>query len=152
MSETVRLATIVMLCAGGIFAGGLVWYAWERVWIWRRLTLLEYAVDFRRSLRKADPAMPILLVICAAAAAVFAWRTGDAARTLAVAAIALLATILVSSIVVAEPINSQFRRRPEGIVPPDAERLRRLWRRFHLVRAALGLAAYILLVVAATYA
>jgi hypothetical protein len=152
MSETVRLATIVMLSAGGIFAGGLVWYAWERVWIWRRLPLHEYAVDFRRSLRKADPAMPILLVISAAAAAVFAWRTGDAARMFAVAAIAVLATILVSSIVIAEPINSQFRRRPEGVVPPNADRLRQLWRRFHLVRAALGVVAYSLLVVAATYA
>jgi hypothetical protein len=151
MSETVRLATIVMLGVGGIFGGGLVWYAWERVWIWRRLTLLEYAIDFRRSLRKADPAMPILLVICAAAAAVFAWRTDDSARALAVAAIALLATILAGSIIVAEP-NSQFRRRPEGVVPPNAEHLRRLWRGFHLVRAALGITAYSLLVVAATYA
>jgi len=152
MSDTVRLATIVMLAAGGIFAGALVWYAWERVWIWRRLTLSEYAVDFRRSLRKADPAMPILLLVCAAAAAVFAWRTDDPARTLAAAAIALLATILVSSLVIAEPINSQFRRRAEGVVPPDADRLRQLWRRFHLVRTALGVAAYVLLVAAATYA
>jgi hypothetical protein len=152
MSDTARLSTIVMLGAGGIFAGGIVWYAWERVWIWRRLTLLEYAIDFRRSLRKADPAMPILLVICAAAAGVFAWRTGDWARTLAIAGIAVLATILVSSIVVAEPINSAFRRRPEGAVPPDAERLRRLWRRFHLVRTALAVTAFSLLVVAVTYA
>jgi len=152
MSDTVRLATIVMLAAGGIFAGALVWYAWERVWIWRRLTLSEYAVDFRRSLRKADPAMPILLLICAAAAAVFAWRTEDSARVLAAAAIALLATILVSSLIIAEPINSKFRRRAEGVVPPNADRLRQLWRRFHLVRATLGFAAYVLLVAAATYA
>jgi hypothetical protein len=76
MSETVRLATIVTLSAGGIFAGGLI----------------------------------------------------------------------------AEPINSQFRRRPEGVVPPNADRMRQLWRRFHLVRAALGVVAYSLLVVAATYA
>jgi hypothetical protein len=59
MSNTAHLAAIVMLGVGGIFAGGIVWYAWERVWIWRRLTLPEYATDFRRSLRKADPAMPI---------------------------------------------------------------------------------------------
>jgi hypothetical protein len=152
MSEAIRLSTIVMLTAGGIFAGGLIWYAWERVWIWRRLTLAEYAIDFRRSLRKADPAMPILLLICATAAVVFASRTDQAARTLAMASIALLAAILVSSLVIAEPINSQFRRRPEGVVPPEADRLRRLWRRFHLARAALGVAAYVLLVVAATYA
>lgn len=152
MSDTVRFTVIVMLGAGGIFTGGIVWYAWERVWIWRRLTLLEYAIDFRRSLRKADPAMPILLVVCAAAVAVFAWRTSGEARTLAAVAIALLATILVSSVVVAEPINSEFRRRPEGVVPPDAERLRRLWRRFHLVRTALAVTAFYLLVVAVAYA
>jgi hypothetical protein len=151
MSDTVRLSAIVMLVAGGIFTGGIVWYAWERVWIWRRLTLLEYAIDFRRSLRRADPAMPILLVICAAAAAVFAWQADNPARTLAVPAIAGLAMILVSSIVVAEPINRQFRRRPEGVVPPDADRLRRLWRRFHLVRAALAITAFALLAVAVTY-
>src|SRR5215831_1609694 len=152
MSEAVRLSVIVMLIAGGIFAGGLVWYAWERVWIWQRLTLLEFAIDFRRSLRKADPAMPILLLICGSAATVFATQTDDAARTLALASLALLGTILVSSIVIAEPINSQFRRRPEGVVPPEADRLRRRWRRFHLVRTALGVTAYSLLIVAATYA
>jgi len=152
MYETVRLSVIVMLIAGGIFAGGLVWYAWERVWVWQRLTLLEFAIDFRRSLRKADPAMPILLLICGSAATVFATQTDDVARTLALASLALLGTILVSSIVIAEPINSQFRRRPEGVVPPEADRLRRLWRRFHLVRTALGVTAYSLLIVAATYA
>ena len=68
MSESVRVSMIVMLGAGGLFTGGLVWYAWERVWIWRRLDLHEYAVDFRRSVRKADPALPILLVICGVAA------------------------------------------------------------------------------------
>jgi hypothetical protein len=57
-----------MLSAGALFAGGLVWYAWERVWIWRRLDLPAFAIDFRRSVRRADPAMPILLVICGAAA------------------------------------------------------------------------------------
>lgn len=152
MPDSVRVSVIVMLCAGGIFTGGIVWYAWERVWIWRRLTLLEYAIDFRRSLRKADPAMPIILVVSASSAAVFAWRAGGEARTLAAVGIALLMTILVTSIVIAEPINSAFRRRPEGDVPPDAERLRRRWRHFHLVRAALAVAAFSLLVVAVTYA
>jgi hypothetical protein len=65
MPGALRLATIVMLATGGLFTGGVMWYAWERVWIWRRLALAAYAVDFRRSLRKADPALPILLVICA---------------------------------------------------------------------------------------
>lgn len=151
MSGVVRLATIVMLATGGLFTGGVVWYAWERVWIWRRLPLSAYAVDFRRSLRKADPALPILLVICGTAAAVFAWHTRDAARMLAAAGIGFLAVILVSSIALAEPINNQFRRRPEGVVPPDAEHLRRVWRHFHLVRTALAVAAFAFLITAVSY-
>jgi hypothetical protein len=152
MSDTLRVSVIVMLGAGGIFTGGIIWYAWERVWIWRQLTLLEYAIDFRRSLRKADPAMPILLVVCGTAAGAFAYVTNGTARALALAGIGLLALILASSIVVAEPINSQFRRRPEGVVPPDAEQLRAVWRRFHLLRAALAVTAFYLLVIAVTYA
>jgi hypothetical protein len=89
MSESVQVSMIVMLGAGGLFTGGLVWYAWERVWIWRRLDLHEYAVDFRRSVRKADPAMPILLIICAVAASGFAVVIDGAARTLAFAGIGL---------------------------------------------------------------
>jgi hypothetical protein len=65
--------------------------------------------------------------------------------------IGLLAVILVSSILLAEPINSQFRRRPEGVVPPDAEPLRRFWRRFHLVRTALAVAAFAALITAVFY-
>lgn len=152
MSIALRLSMIVMLFAGGLFTGGIVWYAWERVWIWRRLALADYAIDFRRSLRKADPAMPILLVICVATAGTFASRADGSARTLALVGIALLAVILVASVVLAEPINSQFRRRPEGVVPPDAERLRRVWRRFHLVRTGLAVAAFAFLVTAASYA
>jgi hypothetical protein len=68
------------------------------------------------------------------------------------AGVGLLAVILVSSIILAEPINSQFRRLPEGTVPPDAEHLRRRWRRFHLVRTALAVAAFALLVTAVSYA
>jgi hypothetical protein len=152
MSAALRLVTIAMLAAGGLFTGGVVWYAWERIWIWRRLELSAYSVDFRRSLRKADPALPILLVICATSAVGFAWQTSGAARTLATSGIGVLAVILVSSIVLAEPINNEFRRRPEGVIPPEAERLRRIWRRFHLVRTALALAAFALLITAVSYA
>jgi hypothetical protein len=152
MPAALRPWTIVMLGAGGLFTGGLVWYAWERIWIWRRLDLGAFAVDFRRSVRKADPAMPILLVVCGVAAGVFASLAEGGARALALAGMGLLAVILVGSIVVAEPINSQFRRLPEGVVPPQAERLRRRWRRFHLVRTGLGIAALACLITAVTYA
>jgi Domain of unknown function (DUF1772) len=152
MSAALRLSTLVMLGAGGLFTGGVVWYAWERVWIWRRLPLAAYAVDFRRSVRKADPALPILLVVSAVGAGAFASLTDGAGRMLALAGIALLAVILVSSIIFAEPINSQFRPPSRGTVPPDAEGLRRRWRRFHLVRTALAVGAFTALVTAVSYA
>src|SRR5574341_804083 len=91
-----------------------------------------------------------LLTIVMLAAGAFATRTDGSARSLAFVGAALLASILGSSIVLAEPVNSQFRRRPEGAVPPDAERLRRIWRRFHLVRTALAIAALTCLLIAAT--
>ena len=152
MSTALRLSTVIMLGAGGLFTGGVVWYAWERVWIWRRLALPAYAVDFRRSVRKADPALPILLVIGAAGGGAFASLTDGTARMLAVGGVALLAVILVSSIILAEPINSQFRRLPEGTVPPNAEGLRRRWRRFHLVRTAIAFGAFVLFITAVSYA
>jgi hypothetical protein len=151
MPESLRPWTFVMLTAGALFTGGLVWYAWERVWIWRRLDLRGFAVDFRRSVRRADPAMPILLVICGAAASVFATLSEAVSRTLAIVAIGLLAAILVSSVLIAEPINSRFRRLPEGVVPPEAEQLRRRWRRFHLVRAGMGVGALACLILAVIY-
>jgi Domain of unknown function (DUF1772) len=152
MSELARVSMIVMLGSGGLFTGGVAWYAWERVWIWRRLDLREYAVDFRRSVRRADPALPILLVISGVAGSGFAVVSQGAARTLAFAGIGLLGLILVSSVLVAEPINSRFRRRREGDIPPDADRLRRDWRRFHLVRTFLAVAAFAFLLLAVSYA
>jgi hypothetical protein len=151
MPDSLRPWTIPMLGAGGLFVGGLAWYAWERVWIWRRLDLGAFAVDFRRSVRKADPAMPILLVISGTSAGVFASLSEGEASSLALVGVGLLAVILIASIVIAEPINSRFRCLPEGVVPPDAEDLRRRWRRFHLVRTALGIAALWCLITAATY-
>jgi hypothetical protein len=150
MGGALRLWIIVILGAGALFIGGAVWYAWERVWIWRRLALPEYAVDFRRSLRKADPAMPILAVVCGAAGAGFAALTEGAARAMAINGIGILGLIVAGSIVLAKPINGQFRRRPEGDVPPGAERLRAPWRNLHLIRSGLAVAAYGLFLFAAS--
>jgi drug/metabolite transporter (DMT)-like permease len=95
--------------------------------------------------------MPILLAVCGTAAGAFASLTEGGSRALALAGIGLLATILIGSIVIAEPINSRFRRLPEGEVPPRAEQLRRRWRHFHLARTGLGVVALACLITAVTY-
>jgi ferric-dicitrate binding protein FerR (iron transport regulator) len=57
--------------------------------------------------------------------------------------------VVVASITIAEPINSKFRRLPEGQAPQRAEHHRSLWRRFHAVRNLAALAALACLAAAA---
>lgn len=137
-----QIWTIVTVAAGGLFTGAIGLFAWERVWLWRRMAVDQFAVDFRRSLKRADPAMPILLVITAVGATGLASESDGAKQNLLLVAIACQLIILIGSVALAEPINSQFRRRPEGIAPPGVEGLRSRWRRLHLVRTALALAAF----------
>jgi Domain of unknown function (DUF1772) len=140
--------TVVTLLAGGVFTGAISLFAWERVWLWRRMTLDQFAVDFRRSLRRADPAMPILLAMSAIGAIGLATKSGGGELTLLLVAIGCQLAIMVGSLALAEPINSRFRRLPEGVIPPGAEALRRRWRRIHLARATLALAAFACIVLA----
>jgi hypothetical protein len=132
----------LMLAAGGLFAGGILVVAVERTNLWRRMPVDQYAVDFRRSLARVDPMLPILGALTCAGALVFALNSAGRAATLTWVAVALLAVIIVSSLVVAEPINARFRRVPEGSTPEGAERLRVIWRRFHYGRTLLGIAAF----------
>jgi hypothetical protein len=67
---------------------------------------------------KADPAMPILMVISGAAAGVFASIAEGGSPWLALVAIGLLGVILIGSILVAEPINSRFSPAARGCGSP----------------------------------
>lgn len=132
----------LMLAAGGLFSGGILVVAIERTNLWRRMPVEQYAVDFRRSLARVDPMLPILGALTCAGALLFALNTAGRPATLTWVAVALLGVIIVSSLIVAEPINARFRRVPEGTTPEGADRLRVVWRRFHYGRTALGIAAF----------
>ena len=73
----------------------------------------QYAIDFRRSVYRMDPLMPIMGTISALGAVVFALNSDGRAAALAWIGVALIAVIMVASIAIAEPMNSQFRRLPE---------------------------------------
>jgi len=137
-----EIGSWLMLAAGGLFAGGILVVAVERTNLWRRMPVEQYTVDFRRSLARVDPMLPILGALTFAGALVFALNTSGRPATLTWIATTLLAVIIVSSLIVAEPINARFRRLPEGSPPEGAERLRVVWRRFHYGRTILGLAAF----------
>lgn len=137
------ISGIIMIFAGGLFAGAVLLVAVERVNLWRRMPVAEFAVDFRRSLYRSDPLLPILGALSGASSAIFAVTSnGKAAASLGWTAVALLLVIIGGSVVIAEPINSRFRGLPEGSVPEEAERLRTTWRRFHLARTVLALTAF----------
>ncbi len=131
-----------MLAAGGLFAGGILVVAVERTNLWRRMPVEQYAVDFRRSLARVDPMLPILGALTGVGALLFALHSSGRPAALTWVAVALLGVVIVSSLIVAESINARFRRLPEGSPPEGAERLRVTWRRFHYGRTLLGLAAF----------
>src|ERR1700722_6621359 len=66
-----------------------------------------------------------------------------------IAAQSVVNFVVAGSIAIAEPINSKFRRLPEGQVPQWADHYRTLWRCFHAVRNLAALAALAFLAAAA---
>lgn len=140
----------LMVAFGGLFAGGILFVAVERTSLWRRMPIEQYATDFRRSLYRLDPLIPILGAVSALGAVVFALNTDGPAAVLAWIGIALIAVIMIASIAIAEPMNTKFRRLPEGQAPEGADELRIKWRRFHLMRTAVALVSLGCLAAAAT--
>ena len=145
---TTQLAAWVMLAFGGLYSGAILVYAVDRVHVWRRMPVDQYVVDFRRSLYRADPLIPIMGVLSALGAVVFALNSAGRAAVLAWIGFALIALIMVASITLAEPMNSKFRRLPEGRAPDRVEQLRITWCRFHRARTVVALGALACLVAA----
>jgi hypothetical protein len=131
----------LMALFAGLFGGGILIVAVERLNLWRRMPVDQYVVDFRRSLYRLDPLMPILGALAGVSAVVFALNSSGRAAALAWVGTGLIGVIMVASILIAEPINSKFRRLSEGEAPDGVDQLRVTWRRFHLARTAVALAA-----------
>lgn len=139
---------IALLTISGIWTGAITTIAWERIPVWRRLDLVPRTVDFRRSLYRMDPTMPIVAVVVLALGVVYALRHDGTASTLAWIAFGGVALIVVGSLLLLEPINSQFRRLPEGTPPPSAAALLVRWSRLHIPRSVVAIASLVLFVAA----
>ncbi len=136
-----HLAAWLMVTFGGLFAGGILVVGVERVNLWRRMPVDQYVIDFRRSLYRLDPLLPIMGTLSALGAVVFALNSEGHGALLAWIGVALIAVVMIASITLAEPMNSKFRRLPEGQAPEGAEQLRIMWRRFHWARTVVALGA-----------
>ena len=140
---------IAMMVSGGLFAGGVMSIAAERVPVWRRTSLPDFRIGFGQTLRRVDRLQPALLSICLLSTIGFAVTAAGAARTLAVVAAAGFGLVLVGSVAWLVPIQQTLKSGTE-LPPADMERLRARWLRGHLVRTVAGLGMFIGAVVATT--
>src|SRR5690349_17686174 len=79
----VLMLGIALVVITGIWAGGITTIAWERIPVWRRLDPVPRAIDFRRTLHRMDPAMPVMAVAIIALGIAYALGHHGGARTLA---------------------------------------------------------------------
>jgi hypothetical protein len=144
-----ELWAISMLISGGLFAGGVLSIAWERVPAWRKADFIDFRTAFAHTLRRVDRLQPALLTVCLVSTVGFAVSAGGQARATAVAAAAGLLVVLAGSVAWLIPIQRRLVASEAEQPAPELERLRTQWLRGHVIRAVLALASLILVVVAA---
>jgi hypothetical protein len=108
-----QISAWIMLVSCGLWAGGILVFAVERTNLWRRMPIDQYAVDFRRSLFRVDPMIPILGVIAGAAATIFALQRSGAVKGLAFAGFGFI---------VWRPLLSPSRSTPSSVGCPRSGR------------------------------
>jgi hypothetical protein len=138
-----------MLVSGGLFSGGVVVFAWERVPVWRSLPVAEFRKDFAVTIRRADRVQPALLVASIVATIGFAIGATGAARNLALLAAAGFMATLAASGAILVPLQRRIIAASQTKAPSD-EAMRRRWFVGHLGRSVLGLACFALVAIAAT--
>lgn len=143
------LWAVPMLVSGGLFAGGVILLALERLPAWRDAELLDFQATFARTLRRVDRIQPALAVLALISTTGYSLNAVGEARVFAgIAAFGFLA-ILVGSGAWLVPIQRELI-----VVPPnrtgDMFGLRARWIRGHLIRTLIASAVFILVAVAAT--
>ena len=138
--------TVAMMVSGGLFVGGVVSIAWERLPTWRNVPLTEFRGSFAHTLRRVDRLQPALLSVLLVSTVGFAITAEGPARSLGWVAAAGFVAILVGSVAWLVPIQ---RRLTSGSAV-DAERLRNRWLRGHLIRTVAAIALFIVAAAATT--
>jgi Domain of unknown function (DUF1772) len=136
-----------MLISGGLFAGGVMSIAWERVPAWQRSQLAGFRIGFTHTLKRVDRLQPALLSVSLASTIGFAVTAVGSARTLAVFVAAGFLLVLIGSLVWLVPIQRTLQSGSE-LSAAAVDELRTRWLRGHLIRAITGVALFALAVVA----
>lgn len=139
---------VPMLLGGALFVGGVTWFAWMRLPVWRTMPRAEFERDFAGSIRRADRVQPALLVVTVIAAVGFWLEVAGASRALASAGIAVLLVVLVGSGGYLVPLQRRIIG-SSNAAAREIDAMQRRWSAGHLVRTALALVSFTLLVLAA---
>ena len=130
-----------MVLAGGLFAGAVVNFAWDRLPIWRRMPLAQFIGDFEQTIDIADKVQPAVLVVSIIAAGLFAISTDGLARVLALVAAAGFLAVLVASLAILVPLQRRIIRSQDE--PHELEAMRGRWFQGHLGRSVLSVASFV---------
>ena len=123
-----QISAWIMLVCCGLWSGGILIFAVERTDLWRRMPLEQYAVDFRRSLFRVDPMMPILGVTAGAGATFFALNRSGAATALAWAGVGFIALVFLECGLTSRPLDMLSKRQPATAAPVSAFPTTMCWR------------------------
>lgn len=140
---------VSMMISGGLFAGGVLSIAWERVPAWRASDLPAFRRGFAHTLRRVDRLQPALLTLCFVSTIGFAISVGGAARTLAALAASGFLVVLVGSVAWLVPIQRRLVASGSDQSSAYVQGLRTQWFRGHVIRTVLALALFILAGIAA---
>lgn len=110
---------ITMLISGGLFAGGVVWIAWERVPAWRAAELPEFLTTFAHTLRRVDRLQPALLVIFMVSTVGFALSDDGPSRAPALSAAGAGLIIMVGSVAWLVPLQKRMVAFDANHAPPE---------------------------------
>jgi anthrone oxygenase-like protein len=145
----VSIWSIIMVSAGGLFAGGAATFAWSRVPIWRTMPTAAFVDDFARTISRTDKVQPTLLIVAIVASAGVAATHAGLSRVLALVGAVGFLVVLIASLAVLVPLQRRI------IGSPDSEALgemRERWFGGNLGRSTLSVIAFVATAVAASAA
>ncbi len=134
-------AALVLIC-GGLFAGSVMAFAWDRVSAWRTMPVQQFMGDFDHTISRADKIQPALLVVAIVAGLGFAVSSTGLSQILAVAGAAGFLLVLVASLGILVPLQRRILRTAQD--DPGIDEMRRRWFSGHLGRTVVSVASFVL--------
>jgi Domain of unknown function (DUF1772) len=130
-----------MVVSGGLFAGGVMLIALERVPVWRATKAPDFRTGFAQTLRRVDRLQPALLSICLVSTIGFAVTANGGASTIAWFGAVGFLLILVGSAAWLIPIQRTLKADSE-LPPSSVNALRGRWLLGHLIRTVLAVGLF----------